>query len=278
MIAWVAARNDEPELWGRSTSTASRRNTAVRGPTQIEAQIDADPIISAQFTLWNQSGSKVVRGHLIAGARAEQRGLPRSRFSCNRRRAQFPAFRKKIIVATSTKIVWRQHPRRRAQPAARRRTVSPPAPTPSGPSPSPGASGSPGTSGSPGPTGAPTPPPSPSGPPPSGAIPPPPTGDVAAIVAYANFHFEQAQEALRAGDFALYGQGDRGRASGAGAPVPGGRDAGTEWAAAGIARGTERFHGACRHHRHRRRRSFQLAASVGRPVPAVTAASPGPRP
>jgi hypothetical protein len=41
---------------------------------------------------------------------------------------------------------------------------------------------------------------------PSGAIPPPPAGDVQALVAYANFHFEQAQLALRAGDFARYGE------------------------------------------------------------------------
>ena len=35
------------------------------GPAQIEARIDQDPIISQQISLWNQSGSKVIRGNLI---------------------------------------------------------------------------------------------------------------------------------------------------------------------------------------------------------------------
>jgi uncharacterized membrane protein (UPF0182 family) len=32
---------------------------------QIEARIDQDPSISQQLTLWNQSGSRVIRGNLI---------------------------------------------------------------------------------------------------------------------------------------------------------------------------------------------------------------------
>jgi len=103
------------------------------------------------------------------------------------------------VVATSTKIVLGNT----LADALNLLIAGGPGPTPTpGPTPSP----SPGTSGSPGPTGAPTALPTASGPPPSGAIPPPPVGDVAALVAYANFHFEQAQEALRAGDFARYGQ------------------------------------------------------------------------
>ena len=35
------------------------------GPPQIEARIDQDPVISAQITLWDQAGSKVIRGNLI---------------------------------------------------------------------------------------------------------------------------------------------------------------------------------------------------------------------
>ena len=34
----------------------------------------------------------------------------------------------------------------------------------------------------------------------------PPSGDVTALVDYANLHFELAQQALRDGDFARYGQ------------------------------------------------------------------------
>jgi uncharacterized protein len=35
------------------------------GPQQIEARIDQDPLISAQISLWNQRGSRVIRGNLI---------------------------------------------------------------------------------------------------------------------------------------------------------------------------------------------------------------------
>jgi hypothetical protein len=35
------------------------------GPLQIEARIDQDPEISSQISLWNQSGSEVIRGNLL---------------------------------------------------------------------------------------------------------------------------------------------------------------------------------------------------------------------
>ena len=59
------------------------------------------------------------------------------------------------------------------------------------PSPRPGASPSPGASQTPSPT--------------SGPNVTPPPADVAALIRYANAHFELAQEALRRGDFATYG-------------------------------------------------------------------------
>jgi hypothetical protein len=37
----------------------------VYGPLQIEARIDQDPVISQQLSLWNQRGSRVLRGNLI---------------------------------------------------------------------------------------------------------------------------------------------------------------------------------------------------------------------
>ena len=64
MIAWVAARNDG-EQYGQTLVYRFPTETSVFGPAQIEASIDADPEISAQFTLWSQSGSNVIRGNLI---------------------------------------------------------------------------------------------------------------------------------------------------------------------------------------------------------------------
>jgi uncharacterized membrane protein (UPF0182 family) len=37
----------------------------VYGPAQIDARVDQDPTISAQLTLWNQQGSRVIRGNLL---------------------------------------------------------------------------------------------------------------------------------------------------------------------------------------------------------------------
>jgi uncharacterized membrane protein (UPF0182 family) len=38
----------------------------VYGPRQIDARIDQDPVISQQLSLWNQRGSTVIRGSLLA--------------------------------------------------------------------------------------------------------------------------------------------------------------------------------------------------------------------
>jgi uncharacterized protein len=38
----------------------------VYGPRQIDARIDQDPVISQQLALWNQRGSTVIRGSLLA--------------------------------------------------------------------------------------------------------------------------------------------------------------------------------------------------------------------
>src|SRR4029453_14599969 len=38
----------------------------VYGPRQIDARVNQDPVISSQFSLWNQQGSRVLRGSLLA--------------------------------------------------------------------------------------------------------------------------------------------------------------------------------------------------------------------
>ena len=37
----------------------------IDGPQQVDARIDVNPEISESFTLWSQSGSKVLRGNLL---------------------------------------------------------------------------------------------------------------------------------------------------------------------------------------------------------------------
>ncbi len=65
MIAWLAARSDPPN-YGRLIVYNFPKQKLVYGPRQIDARIDQDPIISQQLSLWNQRGSTVIRGALLA--------------------------------------------------------------------------------------------------------------------------------------------------------------------------------------------------------------------
>jgi uncharacterized membrane protein (UPF0182 family) len=65
MIAWLAARSDPPH-YGRLVSYNFPKQKLVFGPRQIDARIDQDPVISQQLALWNQRGSSVIRGSLLA--------------------------------------------------------------------------------------------------------------------------------------------------------------------------------------------------------------------
>ena len=65
MISWMAARCDFPE-YGKMLVYQLPKDKLIYGPMQIEAMIDQNTTISQQLTLWNQKGSKVIRGNLIA--------------------------------------------------------------------------------------------------------------------------------------------------------------------------------------------------------------------
>lgn len=64
MIAWMAARCDPPN-YGKVLVFAFPKEKLIYGPQQIESRIDQNPRISQQLTLWNQGGSKVIRGTLL---------------------------------------------------------------------------------------------------------------------------------------------------------------------------------------------------------------------
>jgi uncharacterized membrane protein (UPF0182 family) len=64
MIAWLAARCDAPH-YGELIAYDFPKDKLVFGPFQIEARINQDTEISRQLSLWNQLGSRVIRGHLI---------------------------------------------------------------------------------------------------------------------------------------------------------------------------------------------------------------------
>jgi uncharacterized membrane protein (UPF0182 family) len=65
MIAWLAARSDPPN-YGRLFVYNFPKQKLIYGPRQIDARIDQDPVIAQQLALWNQRGSTVIRGSLLA--------------------------------------------------------------------------------------------------------------------------------------------------------------------------------------------------------------------
>src|SRR5947209_6207616 len=65
MIAWLAARSD-PANYGRLIVYNFPKQKNVYGPRLVDARIDQDPVISQQLSLWNQRGSSVIRGSLLA--------------------------------------------------------------------------------------------------------------------------------------------------------------------------------------------------------------------
>jgi uncharacterized protein len=65
MIAIMAARADAPNYGGLIAYTLPKQKL-VYGPRNIDARINQDPVISQQISLWNQQGSRVLKGSLLA--------------------------------------------------------------------------------------------------------------------------------------------------------------------------------------------------------------------
>ncbi len=187
MIAWVAARNDAPN-YGEVRAYQFPADTTIFGPSQIEARIDQDPTISAQISLWNQSGSEVIRGNLIVVPVGDSLIYLQPVYLQSTSSA-FPEFQR-IVVASPTTVVWGRTLAEALNLLLAAQGGGP------GTSPSPGPTPTPGPSTTPGPSATPQP-----TLPPGGGLP----TDVTGLVNYANAHFELAQTALKNGDFATYG-------------------------------------------------------------------------
>jgi uncharacterized membrane protein (UPF0182 family) len=65
LIGWMAARCDGDRL-GEVVYFQLSKQQLMYGPMQIESRIDQDQNISKDLTLWNQQGSHVLRGNIIA--------------------------------------------------------------------------------------------------------------------------------------------------------------------------------------------------------------------
>jgi uncharacterized membrane protein (UPF0182 family) len=64
LASLLVARQDG-DNYGKLLVIDFPKDKLVFGPSQVEARITNDPVISSQLTLWDQSGSEVIRGNLL---------------------------------------------------------------------------------------------------------------------------------------------------------------------------------------------------------------------
>jgi uncharacterized protein len=171
MIAWLAARCDEPN-YGKLLVYKYPKDKLVYGPFQVEARIDQDPTIAAQLTLWNQSGSRVRRGNMLV-IPVGNSNLYVEPIYLQAAQGQLPEL-KRVVVSTGSRIAMEPTLElalaRLFDGAPEVAAVAPPAP------------------------GA------------ASALPAPTLSPPAAVLARsAQDHYTRAQEALRAGDWTRYG-------------------------------------------------------------------------
>jgi len=63
-IGWLAARSDG-ENYGKLLAYYFPKERTVLGPSQIENRIQQDTVITEQLALWGRGGSRVIRGNLL---------------------------------------------------------------------------------------------------------------------------------------------------------------------------------------------------------------------
>ncbi|MFN0071084.1 MAG: UPF0182 family protein [Chloroflexota bacterium] len=177
MIAWLAARSDEPN-YGQLMVYKFPKDKLVYGPFQVEGRIDQEPSISSQFTLWNQSGSRVIRGNLLV-IPVGRSNLYVEPIYLQAENGAIPEL-KRVILSTGNRLVM--EPTLEEAVAKLFGTAG---------TPQPGIASPPqqGTA--------------------SAVLPPSTVTDIATIITSARTRFDRSQEALRSGDWARYGEEQR---------------------------------------------------------------------
>ncbi|MEA2651962.1 MAG: uncharacterized protein QOI85_1683 [Chloroflexota bacterium] len=172
MIAWVAARMDGDQ-YGQRIAFRFPTDTTTQGPEQIEARIDQNDTIAAQFGVWSRSGSSIIRGNLLVLPIGDDGLLYVEPIFLQAEGAPFPEF-VRVIMVDQERVAFAETVEdglRQILGEAEPPPIVEPEPEPS---PSPGESPSP--------------------------LP----GDVAGLVAEAQSLYDEAQAALDAGDLGTY--------------------------------------------------------------------------
>jgi uncharacterized protein len=105
MIAWLAARCDPPD-YGKLIVYEFPKEKLVYGPFQIEALINQNTYISQQLSLWNQMGSRVIRGNLLV-IPIENSILYVSPLYLRAQQGQLPEL-KRVIAAYGDRVVMKE--------------------------------------------------------------------------------------------------------------------------------------------------------------------------
>ncbi len=105
LAAWMVARNDG-EVYGTLRVYRLSRQSLVFGPTQITNRINQDTEVSRQVTLWDQSGSRVIRGDLLV-IPIEQSLLYVQPLYLQAEGGKIPEL-KRVVVAYQNQVVMRE--------------------------------------------------------------------------------------------------------------------------------------------------------------------------
>jgi len=105
LAAWMVARNDG-DVYGTLRVYRLSRQTLVFGPTQITNRINQDTEVSRQVTLWDQAGSRVIRGDLLV-IPIEQSLLYVQPLYLQAEGGRIPEL-KRVIVAYQNQVVMRE--------------------------------------------------------------------------------------------------------------------------------------------------------------------------
>ncbi len=168
MVDWVAARCDFPN-YGRLINFTFPPGKLVKGTQQFESLVDQNPEISAQITLWNQAGSRVIRGNTLV-IPVEESLLYVEPLYLEATNPAIPQLRQ-VIVGFGDAIAMKPTLKEALEAIFGAGPQPQPEPEP-GPQPQPG---------------------------------PEPGADLAQLIQQANQAYDEAQAALRNGDWATYG-------------------------------------------------------------------------
>jgi uncharacterized membrane protein (UPF0182 family) len=103
LIGWMAARCDGENL-GELIFFQLSKQELVFGPNQIESRINQDQNIARDLTLWNQQGSRVLRGEMIALPVADNFLYVESIY-IQAESARMPQL-KKVVLALGNRLIY----------------------------------------------------------------------------------------------------------------------------------------------------------------------------